>query len=76
MRYGKNVVTADMHYGGEEYQPGDCLPWLQLHCLLLSSLPAKKTMNSFGAFFKFQMDISDLILRCFYNFVIKPPEKL
>jgi hypothetical protein len=50
-------------------------PWLQLHCLPLSSLPAKKTMNSFGAFFKFQMDIYDLILGCFYNFVIKPPGK-
>jgi len=26
MRYGRNVVTVGVHYGGEEYQPGDCLP--------------------------------------------------
>jgi hypothetical protein len=48
MRYGRNIVTASVHHGGEEYQPRDIPP---LNCSSQSSLPAKKTMNSFSAFF-------------------------
>ena len=85
MRYGRHMVTAGVHYGGEEISRETCLPLIAAPPLLFflqkpsleDSEQCAVILNE-TASFQFQNDISDLVLGCFYNFVIKPPppEKL
>jgi hypothetical protein len=80
MRYGRHMVTAGVHYGGEEISRETCLPLIAAPPLLFflqkpsleDSEQCAVILNE-TASFQFQNDISDLVLGCFYNFVIKPP---
>jgi len=82
MRYGRHMVTAGVHYGGEEISRETCLPLIAAPPLLFflqkpsleDSEQCAVILNE-TASFQFQNDISDLVLGCFYNFVIKPPPR-
>ena len=82
IRYGRYMVTAGVHYDGEEISRETCLPliaappllFLLQKPLLEDSEQCAVILNE-TAQFQFQNDISDLVFGCFYNFVIKPPRK-